>query len=125
MLEKEIQASCIQWLQYQGVFCWKQYNGGLYDKTRETYYFAGKRGVPDIIGLLPPHAKLDGEPVGGHFLGVEVKRPGGKRSPEQVEFGQNIARNGGISLCVYSLDELIEDMTPILSPAQQRLGLAG
>lgn len=83
--------------------------------------FHGLRGVPDIIGILPPHAVLDGEPVGGHFLGIEVKRPGKALSPDQAHWQERAAENGGVALCVHSLGELIEDLTPVLNLTQMRM----
>jgi hypothetical protein len=41
------------------------------------------KGVPDIILIKPPH---------GQFVGLEVKRQGGRLSPEQKEFGRPISR---------------------------------
>lgn len=125
MLEKEIQKVCLQWLQANGVFCWRNNNVGVYHRDIDKYVFHGMKGVPDLVGMLPPHSMLNGKSMAGRFLGVEIKRPGNRLSDDQTIWHARAAENGAVAICVWSLDELINDMTPILNPVQPRLEFAG
>lgn len=54
-----------------------------------------KTGVPDIILVH-----------NGIFIGLEVKRPKGKQSDNQVEFQKGLERAGGKYYLVTSLDDV-------------------
>jgi len=54
-------------------------------------------GIPDILLLFK-----------GHLIGLEVKTPTGKPSPEQLAWGRDIEANGGSFFIVRSVDEVIE-----------------
>lgn len=95
-LEKIIQRQILEWLRYKKVFCWKQNNVGI-RKPDGGFIPASTVGVPDILGIVK----------GGKFLGIEVKRSGGKPSPAQTDFLENIKRNGGIAIVATSLEEVI------------------
>lgn len=58
----------------------------------------GLVGSSDIIGLLR----------GGRFLGIEVKTPTGRQSPEQVKFENMIRRMGGLYVLARSVDDVWE-----------------
>lgn len=65
----------------------------------------GLPGSPDIIGVacLPcPHC---GQPV-GRALGVEVKTPGGRQSPEQRAFAAAWQRRGGVYILAREVDDV-------------------
>lgn len=97
-LEKDIQKICLNWLLHQDrCFAWRQNSIGIYDHIRGFYRTAPKRGVPDIIAVSK-----------GRFIGVEVKRPGGKQSTEQKSFQKALELAGGIYWIVYSLNDLKE-----------------
>lgn len=110
--EQEIQRSCLEWLWANRVMAWKCHNGGVFDPNRRQFYFAGRRGVSDILGVLP----------GGRFLACEVKRPKGRMTPDQEEFQRDVAEAGGVACCVHSVQELEDDLKPYISPVQPRLG---
>jgi hypothetical protein len=98
--EIDIIRVCLRWLHLQGVYCWRQNQGAIAAVSRgkrRFFRFAGAAGVSDILGLLRPS---------GRFLAVEVKRPGGRPTPEQQVFLETVQANGGLALCVHSLDEL-------------------
>jgi VRR-NUC domain len=61
----------------------------------------GEKGISDIIGCSPE----------GIFIAIEVKRPGGKPSPEQLEFIENVKRNKGVAFVAYSLDDAIRQLS--------------
>ena len=60
-------------------------------------------GIADIISC-----------VNGHFVGIEVKRPGAKRelSEQQKVHERNVKKSGGI----YILADCLEDVTNVIEP---------
>lgn len=46
----------------------------------------------------------------GVVIFVEVKKPGGKQSDEQIKFEDNIISHKGLYFCVDSLDKLIRNL---------------
>jgi VRR-NUC domain len=98
--EADILRACLTWLHLQGVYCWRQNQGAIAAVSqgkRRFFRFSGISGVSDILGLLRPSGRL---------LAIEVKRPGCQPTPEQQIFLEVIQANGGLALCVHSLDEL-------------------
>jgi VRR-NUC domain. len=55
-----------------------------------------KKGVPDIILVFK-----------GQFIGLEVKRQGGKQSEYQLEFEKEVKENGGKYHVVSSINDVI------------------
>lgn len=98
--ETDIQRACMEYLQAQGIFCWRSNQIPVPLKGGGFRRFAGMKGVSDILGCLP----------GGRFLACEIKKPGKYMTPEQREFQETIAGLGGVALCVRSVEELAEDM---------------
>lgn len=74
----------------QGVPMWNE--GGRMKGFRPS----PMKGVADILGVKK----------GGQFFAIEVKKKGGKPSPEQVQFLKEVEARGGIALVAYSLDEV-------------------
>lgn len=100
-LEKEIQNTICEYLSYnRKILFWRQNTAALF---REGRHFAMPKfsltGIPDIIVI--------GE--GGQFIGIEVKRPGGKQSDNQIEFQKKCEQSGGI----YIIAERLEDVQKI------------
>lgn len=56
------------------------------------------KGVPDLIGVLPPS---------GRMLLIEVKKPGGKTSPEQSAFLRKFGLSGAFCLVAFSAQDVI------------------
>ena len=110
--ESDVLSACLQFLALKGVFCWRQNQGAIPLKDGGYRRFTGMKGVSDILGILPQTVEVVGEgPVKfGNLLGVEVKRPGEKLRPEQVEFLARVNERGGICLCVHSVQELDEQL---------------
>jgi hypothetical protein len=90
-LESEILREICEALQEKGIFFWRTNNMpslgrfGVDGKARFRAMpkFAAK-GVADILCVH-----------NGHFIALEVKRPGGKLRPEQAEWGTRVVVNGG------------------------------
>jgi hypothetical protein len=47
-------------------------------------------------------------PKTGRFLAIEVKRPGGKPTPEQQQFMDMINQAGGLAFVAHSIEEVAE-----------------
>ncbi len=58
-----------------------------------------ERGVSDLLVCYQ-----------GRFLAIEVKRPGGKVSPEQERFLERVRAAGGIGLVAYGIDDVIDGL---------------
>jgi hypothetical protein len=98
--ESDILRSCLTWLHLQGIYCWRQNQGAVAAVSqgkRRFFRFASAPGLSDILGLLRPTGRL---------LAVEVKRPGRLPTLEQEAFLATVRAQGGLALCVHSLEEL-------------------
>jgi hypothetical protein len=83
MLESKIQKSIIKYL-----------------KDKRVYHFrfqaqVNLNGLPDIIALYK-----------GYFIGLELKRPGGKPTGLQLKKIEAINENGGIGLVVDNIKDV-------------------
>jgi len=98
MLEKDIQLSICQYLQLRKHFFWRANTVPVYDTTKQSYrampQFA-RNGVPDIILVRD-----------GQFIGLEVKRPGGRLSEAQERFRDELVAAGGQYHVVQSIDDI-------------------
>ena len=101
MKESEIQKSILDLLRLKRCLVFKHRNVGIFKQSTGTYIplAFGEKGISDIIGCTPS----------GRFLAIEVKKPGGRVSPEQQEFINNVNRLGGIAILAFSLDDVIND----------------
>ena len=100
MLEKDIQMQICDYLAIKGYFFWRTNTTGLYDPTKKVFRAMPKygiKGVSDIILILK-----------GKFIGLEVKRPKGVQSPDQMSFEYKLIKNGGEYHLVHSLQEVID-----------------
>lgn len=99
-LEKEIQLAICQYLDLKGYLFWRQNTVGVFDAKAGFHRPMPKyamKGVPDIIVVL----------LGGKFLGIEVKRPGGKQSEEQKTFEERCKMLKAGYLLATSVDDVI------------------
>ena len=75
---------------------------GIYDTGKKCFRSRkGKfniKGVADILGIT----------TDGRLLALEVKRPGGKPSVEQVRFLAHVNRLGGVAGIVRSISDVKE-----------------
>lgn len=117
--ESDVLSSCLRWLTYKGVWCWRQNQGAIPLPGGGFRKFVGLKGVSDILGILPQKVEVVGEPgpvTFGNFLAVETKRQGEKLRPDQAEFLATVNRLGGVGVCVHSVDELEAALAPFLDP---------
>lgn len=71
------------------VYHWKQWQG----------IGSGMPGVSDILGIYK-----------GRFLAIEIKAPGGRLSPAQKIFLDNVKEEGGVAILAYSVDDVIKGL---------------
>ncbi|QDP67625.1 MAG: putative nuclease [Prokaryotic dsDNA virus sp.] len=102
MAESKIQTKIIKHLQSRGVYCWRNNNAAIWDPKlnngRGGYRFSsqGKRGVADILGVLP----------GGQHLEIEVKSAVGVQSPEQKIHQKRVEDLGGMYIVARSVKDI-------------------
>ena len=68
--------------------------GAFRDGNR--YVRVGFVGCSDLLG----------QTTDGRFLAVEVKRPGGRPTTEQIEFLGRVQRAGGVAFVAWSVDDV-------------------
>jgi len=93
--EGAVLKTILDYLALRGVYHWRSNTG------RRGGVSYGKVGSADILGILP----------NGRFLAIEVKRPGGVASFEQLEFLANIAKNGGVAFVADNLQTVIDHLS--------------
>ena len=99
--EKEIQKGILEYLhlQYPQIECWKVNSTATYSLQRKCFLKPDKytkKGVSDIIGIFP----------NGTWICIEVKVRPKKPTKEQLEFLHMIASHGGVSMWVYSVEDV-------------------
>ncbi len=97
--ENDVKRDILQLLNcYQPyVFMWRQNNQGTYNRKKNSYFFTGLAGVPDIIGFTNT----------GKFIGIEVKRPCGVQRESQIIFEKNCKAFRGIYILADNIDKVI------------------
>ena len=101
LMEKEITAAILHLLREHGAFCFKHWSGPM-----------SRKGVSDILGVLPT----------GQMIAVEVKRPGGRPTKEQIIFIEDIRRCGGLAFVADSVDIVRTELQGLgISPRQKGL----
>jgi hypothetical protein len=99
MREADIQKQASDYLKLKGWIIFKHRNVGIYKHATNRYIPLpfGEKGISDLIGCSPK----------GRFGAFEIKKPGGRPSPEQIDFLRRINEKGGIGVLAYSLDDII------------------
>jgi hypothetical protein len=88
-------AWCMKYLRIHNIYAWRNNTGAVQIRPGQFMSF-GKVGSSDILGILP----------GGRILCVECKAPGGRLSPEQKQFLEDVKALGGLCLVVKNWREL-------------------
>jgi predicted transcriptional regulator len=111
ILEKDIQAQCIQYLNtlsMQMPLYFFRSNTGSFNIAsadgNNRFMKTGKKGCPDIILLIDKK-----------YIGIEVKTKTGKQSEAQEQASLEIEKAGGYYVLVRSIQELIDDINTILA----------
>ena len=100
--EGAIQKVILDYLKLKKYLVFKHRNVGIYKQATNSYIplSFGEKGISDVIGCSPQ----------GTFIAVEVKKPGGKPSPDQLRFLEEVKVRGGIGILAYSLDDVIKEI---------------
>jgi len=100
--ETDLVRACLEALQVCGIVAWRNNTQGVYDPSRQVFRsFTGRKGVADILGVIPP---------AGTLLAVETKSKTGRLRPEQRQFLEEVATAGGVALMVRSVGELLDEL---------------
>jgi|SRR5579859_1485505 len=108
--ETALVRSCLDFLALKGIVAWRNNTQGVFDPVRGRFRtFTGRKGVSDILGIMPLGSRL-----AGRLIAVECKIGRNVPSKEQHAFLADVKAHGGIALVVYSVDELIIALNRIL-----------
>lgn len=105
MLEQHIQKQILDYLRLRHVPAIKITTTGIYVRSRDTYIKNPSKGALDIYACLPPN---------GRSCWIEVKKPGGRVSPEQQQFIDTINQAGGLAFVAESVDQVHRAMQAFL-----------
>ncbi len=97
--ESDVCGAILDWLKGRGIEAWRNHTQGLRFTSGRGRNPA--KGKADIQGIL----------VGGLSLQIEVKKPKGVRSPEQIEFIAKAADLGAVAFFAESLDDVIREFS--------------
>ena len=96
--EQDIQKIIIDYLRIKRYVVFKHHSTGSTVREGKAVFFKyGEKGISDIIACSPK----------GTFVAIEVKKKGGKTSPEQLDFLARVKACGGIAILAHSLDEVL------------------
>ncbi len=96
--ETAIVRAVVDYLTLQGHLAIRINSGGVVRTDRGRKRFVRFNSVPGTSDVL---ACIDGT-----FAAIEVKRPGGKLTPEQASFLDLVRTTGGLGVCVTSVADL-------------------
>jgi hypothetical protein len=88
-LERDVQRAVLAYLRaHPAILKYGQLNSGTasMDDGRPIWFHGLGNGAPDIVGMMRRHCS---------FLAIEVKRPGAKPRPEQIDWLRTVADAGG------------------------------
>lgn len=89
LTEQQITQQIRQVLKLCRVWHWKNWSGPM------TF----PKGISDILGCYQ-----------GKMLCIEVKKPGGRVSPDQEKFIARVNEEGGIAFVAWSVDDVVEKL---------------
>lgn len=94
--ESVYQKAILEYLQYKGIYAWRNQSTGIFNPKGGGFIPLGKPGVSDILGILP----------NGRFLAIEVKTPTGKLSDKQSAFIFDINKQGGLAFMAVTIEDV-------------------
>jgi hypothetical protein len=100
-VEQSIQRAILDYLRFRGIPAIKITTTGIYVRSRDTYIKNPSKGALDIYACLPPN---------GRSCWIEVKKPGGRVSPEQQQFIDIINQAGGLAFVAHSVEEVEQNL---------------
>ena len=105
--EQDIQNLIRLALSERGILNFRNNVGCLKDATGRMVRYGLYPGSSDIIAIQP--VVITQEIVGsivGVFCAIEVKKPGKKPTPEQLNFIEAIRRHGGVAGVAHGVEDL-------------------
>ncbi len=93
--ERDVQRACIEFLRLIGAVPIRVNSGAMKSATGRLVKFNHTPGCSDILAC-----------VAGRFIAAEVKRVGGKLTPDQRLFLDSVTAAGGIGIVVSSVEAL-------------------
>jgi len=117
--EQGIKAAIVEALQFRrrDVTVWTQNSGAAMMTGRggrpQPVRFASIDGIADIVGLIKPW---------GVHLEIEVKVPGGKQRPSQLEHERRIRDAGGVYYVATSVNDALRQLDQVLEELRARFG---
>lgn len=93
--EQDILNAILSYLHYRRICVWRNNTGGFKNKQGHFYTF-GLKGSGDILGLTKE----------GRFISIEVKVPGRKPTPNQVQFMETVNANRGLAFVATSVEDV-------------------
>jgi len=97
--ESDLNRAILSYLQAVGVFAWRC-NSGALKNADGVWVKYGRKGMADILGILP----------GGKFLAIEAKVGRAKPTKEQHHFLGEIRRSGGVAILAHTLDDVLREL---------------
>ena len=94
--ENAVQKACLQLLHLCGCVAWRNQSTPAMNEIGRFKRFNGRKGVSDIIGVLPK----------GVALFVECKSAKGRQSPEQKQFQAEVEAAGAVYILARSVRDL-------------------
>lgn len=91
----------LETIQDLGVMVWRNHVGAV--RIGGRFQRFGTPGSPDLFAV-----------VRGRLLGIEVKRPGQKPTPEQYAWGKRLELAGGLFIVAYSTDDAVIPILELL-----------
>jgi len=105
------------------VVMFRNHCGALKDqRTGRLVTFGLAPGSPDLVGWRS--IEITHEMVGQRiavFCGLEIKIPGGRVRPDQVNFIDRLRAAGGVAAVVRSVDDAVEQLGPMGTNRAQQL----
>ena len=95
--EQQIKKVIADYLRYKKFIVINHRNVGI--KKENGSYIplpAGEKGISDIIGCSPR----------GTFVAIEVKKKGGRPSPDQLIFLERVRQSGGIGILAHCFEDV-------------------
>lgn len=96
--ESDIQRAILDFLQAKKILAWRCNMGAVLVSRDSKIRFSKNpnKGIPDIGGVLQ----------GGRYFAIEVKRPGGRLSPEQKGWIERLSAQGVICIVATSVEDV-------------------
>jgi hypothetical protein len=103
-LEKDVQRSIMEYAKLTGWNVYRINNGAVYNAKAKAWIYHGTPGVSDLLVV---------HPVKHIAAFVEVKRPGGKATEDQVRFLAMVNGCETVGIVAHSIDEFKEQLDGI------------